>query len=328
MTTKEQASVVFFLFCTYKPLTYSDPFPTVDLEPCTNCVRLDEFTEVVVSPKTRDTKSIKQGSVSSSQFTSQTISQTSGIPDSAQQLVETSGLSDGNRQPFTTALSVVDTEEQSRVIDTGLLSRFSSYFHTLFYAHCNKSVTNENQTLEPLQSSEPQLASTSNDGNAIRTFASTSQLDENVLGETDFDMCLRVQPELSMARNISKSKYAIQPLAVFVDFASLPPEVLKSWTCNLDFFPPADGTIVKTVQITKLLSPKERATTVSSTAAAVNRVPNSQENTDSITQETGVTDEAESLSRASQGIKRRIFLQIVCECLYIQCWVTNHLPLP
>ena len=276
-------------------------------------MRLDEFTEVVVSPKTRDTKSVKQGSVTSSQFTSQTISQTSGIPDSAQQLAETSGR------------SVVDTEEQSRVIDTGLLSRFSSYFHTLFYAHGSKSVTNENQTLEPLQSSEPQLASTSNDSNAIRTFASTSQLDENVLGETDFDMWLRVQPELSMARNISKSKYAFQPSAVFVDFASLPPEVLKSWTCNLDFFPPADGTIVKTVQITKLLSPKERAK-VSSTA--VNRVPNSQENTDSITQETGVTDEAESLSRASQGIKRRILLQIVCECLYIRCWVTNHLPLP
>ena len=276
-------------------------------------MRLDEFTEVVVSPKTRDTKNAKQGPVSSSQFTSQTISQTSGIPDSAQQLAETSGR------------SVVDTEEQSRVIDTGLLSRFSSYFHTLFYAHGSKSVTNENQTLEPLQSSEPQLASTSNDGNAIRTFASTSQLDENVLGETDFDMCLRVQPELSMARNISKSKYTIQPSAVFVDFASLPLEVLKSWTCNLDIFPPADGTIVKTVQITKLLSPKERAK-VSSTA--VNRVPNSQENTDSITQETGVTDEAESLSRASQGIKRRILLQIVCECLYIRCWVTNHLPLP
>ena len=267
-------------------------------------MRLDEFTEVVVSPKTRDTKNVKQGSVSSSQSTSQTISQTSGIPDSAQQLAETSGR------------SVVDTEEQSTVIDTGLLSRFSSYFHTLFYAHGNKSVTNENQTLEPLQSSEPQLASTSNDSNAIRTFASTSQLDENVLGETDFDMWLQVQPELSMARNISKSKYAFQPSVVFVDFASLPPKVLKSWTCNLDFFPPADGTVVKTVQITKLLSPKERAT-VSSTAATVNRVPNSQENTDSITQETGVTDEAESLSRASQGIKRRIFLQIVCECLYI-----------
>lgn len=278
----------------YNPLIYSDPFPTVDLEPCTNCVRLDEFTEVVVSPKTRDTKNAKQGPVSSSQFTSQTISQTSGIPDSAQQLAETSGR------------SVVDTEEQSRVIDTGLLSRFSSYFHTLFYAHGSKSVTNENQTLEPLQSSEPQLASTSNDGNAIRTFASTSQLDENVLGETDFDMCLRVQPELSMASNISKSKYAIQPSAVFVDFASLPLEVLKSWTRNLDFFPPADGTIVKTVQITKLLSPKERAD-LSSTAATVNRVPNSQENTDSIIQETGGTDEAESLSRASQGIKRRIF---------------------
>ena len=278
-------------------------------------MRLDEFTEVVVSPKTRDTKSVKQGSVSSSQCTSQTISQTSGIPDSAQQLAETSGR------------SVVDTEEQSRVIDTGLLSRFSSYFHTLFYAHGNKSVTNENQTLEPLQSSEPQLASTSNDSNAIRTFASTSQLDENVLGETDFDMWLRVQPELSMARNISKSKYAFQPSAVFVDFASLPPKVLKSWTCNLDFFPPADGTIVKTVQITKLLSPKERAK-VSSTAATVNRVPNSQENTDSISQETGVTDEAESLSRASQGIKRRSFLQIISECLYIQCWVTIHLPLP
>ena len=297
----------------YNPLIYCDPFPTVDLEPCTNCVRLDEFTEVVVSPKTRDTKNAKQGPVSSSQFTSQTISQTSGIPDSAQQLAETSGR------------SVVDTEEQSRVIDTGLLSRFSSYFHTLFYAHGNKSVTNENQTLEPLQSSEPQLASTSNDSNAIRTFASTSQLDENVLGETDFDMWLRVQPELSMARNISKSKYAFQPSAVFVDFASLPPKVLKLWTCNLDFFPPADGTIVKTVQITKLLSPKERAK-VSSTA--VNRVPNSLENTDSITQETGVTDEAETLSRASQGIKRRSFLQIVRECLYIQCWVTNHLPLP
>ena len=297
---------MFFLFCTYNPLTYSDPFPTVDLEPCTNCVRLDEFTEVVVSPKTRDTKSVKQGSVSSSQFTSQTISQTSGIPDSTQQLVEASGLSDGNRQPSTTACSVVDTEEQSRVIDAGLLSRFSSYFHTLFYAHGNKSVTNENQTLEPLQSSEPQLASTSNDDNAIRTFASTSQLDENVLGETDFDMWLRVQPELSMARNISKSKYAFQPLAVFVDFASLPPEVLKLWTCNLDFFPPADGTVVKKVQITKLLSPKERAT-VSSTAATVNRVPNSQENTESITQDTGETDEAESLSRASQGINRRIF---------------------
>ena len=261
-------------------------------------MRLDEFTEVVVSPKTRDKKSAKHGPVSSSQ----TISQTSGIPDSAQQLVESSGLSDGNRQPSTTARSVVDTEEQSLVIDTSLLSRFSCYFHSLFYAHGNKSVTNENQTLEPLQSSEPQLASTSNDGNAIRTFASASQLDENVLGETDFDMWLQVQPELSVARNISKSKYTFQPSAVFVDFVSLPPEVLKSWTCNLDFFPPADGTIVKTVQITKLLSPKERAT-VSSTAAAVNRVPNS----DSITQETGVTDESESLSRASQGIKKRIF---------------------
>lgn len=87
---------------------------------------------------------------------------------------------------------------------------------------------------------------------------------------------------------------------MFVDFASLPLELLKSWTCNLDFFPPADGTIVKTVQITKLQSPKERAT-VSSTAATVNRVPNSQENTDSITQETGVIDEAESLIKQSKS---------------------------
>ena len=68
----------------------------------------------------------------------------------------------------------------------------------------------------------------------------------------------------------------------------------------MDFFPPADGTIVKTVQVTKLLSPKER-TTASSNAATVKRVPNSQENTDSITQETGVTDEAESLSRACKS---------------------------
>ena len=268
-------------------------------------MRLDEFTEVVVSPKTRDfapTKNTKRGSVSSGD--TEIISQRSNQPKiagsqhTATSFLSTSSAAEFDNQLSVTSLGVAHFEKQTKDVDSGFVSRFSGYLRTLFHAHGEETTTSETQTCKSFTQKE----NTSNEENLTTNSASSLQLDENVLEETDFDMCLRVQPELSMDGNnanntyilksTSMTCYALQPLAVFIDFTSLPSQVLKSWTCNLESFPPPDGMIVKTVQISKLLSPKERAAFRTNSAAT-----NSHVNAGSRSQEPAPNNEDET----SQG---------------------------
>ena len=275
------------------------PLLTVNLEPSANCVRLDEFTEVVVSPKTRNfplPKNVQQTPVPSTKTKTQRSNQSHEISDGEPQHSMTSVHSapcpaDGNNQLSETTSSLTDSEEQTMAFESGLMSRFSGYLRTLFYTHDEESVAGENQSLT-------QKETTSNEGN-LKTFASSQiapTLDGKVLEETDFHMCLRVQPT-HISKSTSINYYSLQPLVVFVDFASLPSLVLKLWTCNLESFPPPDGTIVKTVQISKLLSPKERAALRTSSTTT-----NSRENVSSRTRDpTPNTEVTEASNGASQG---------------------------
>lgn len=192
--------------------------------------------------------------------------------------------------------------EQNNASNTDFMSRFSGYLRTLFYTHDGENSASENKTSE----SPAQEESTLNEENWT-TFSTSTQStgthDENIFSEIDFDMCLRVQPELTMlvtkSNEMNKSRsinhYSLQPTVVFVDFVSLPPLVLKSWTRNLATFPPPDGTVAKTVQISRLLSPKERAASRTSSVG-----PSSRENLGSKSQDS-TNRESELSDSASQG---------------------------
>jgi len=255
---------------------------TGNLEPNANCVRLDEFTEVIVSPKTRNV-SFPKIALPSTKNSTQESNQSLSISDTEPQHTTTSAPSvstaDSNNQLSASASSITNSEKQTQAFHGGLMSRFSGYLQTLFYAHDDKNLTSENETCK----SSTHKNSTSDGeslGSSVTSSQSTPKLDGNILiKECDLGMCLRVQPELTMESNLSSKTFiskstlmnclSLQPLAVFVDFASLPPLVLKSWISNLQSFPPPDGTIVKTVQISKLLSPKERAALLTSSRGDV-----------------------------------------------------------
>ena len=191
---------------------------------------------------------------------------------------------------------------QNNPANSDFLSRFSGYLRTLFYSQEGENSTNENQTSK----SPAQEEGASNEDNWT-TFSTSAQSsgtnDKNIFSEIDFDMYLRVQPELTMHvtdlnetnKSPSLNHNFLQPTMVFVDFASLPPSVLKSWTHNLVKFPPPDGTVVKTVQISRLLSPKERAASRTSNVG-----PSSQENPGSKSQDS-TNRESESSDSANQG---------------------------
>ena len=283
---------------------------TVNLEPVASCVRLDEFTEVIVSPKARtfpQSKKEQQVFIPSGKKIMPSGSNQTNGRDAEQEHPTTSTASgdDGDdSQLLSTAGSSSTTSlgEQNNVRNTGFMSRVSGYLQTLFYTHNEETSATENWTSE----SAAQKGSTSSDEKQT-TFSTSTQSNqthsEDISDESDFDMCLRVQPEPKTKTNKSKKAneatfrnyYFLQPTAVFVDFSSLPPLVLKSWTCNLASFPPPDGTIIKTVQINRLLSPKERSVSQTNNVGA-----SSRENQGSKTQES-TNREPESSDRTSQG---------------------------
>lgn len=201
--------------------------------------------------------------------------------------------------------SSTNLEEQSNPTNSDFMSRFSGYLRTLFYNQEGDKSTSENQTSK----SPVQEKSTLNE-DSWTTFSTSMQSsgthNENIFSEIDLNMCLRVQPELTMhvtnlnetSKSTPVSHNFLQPTTVFVDFASLPPLVLQSWTCNLAQFPPPDGTVVKTVQISRLLSPKERAASRTS-----NLGPSSRENPGSKSQDSTnrESEPSEPSNSASQG---------------------------
>ena len=192
--------------------------------------------------------------------------------------------------------------EQNYPANSDFMSRLSGYLRTLFYNQDGENSVSENQTCK----SPVQAESALNEENWT-TFSTSAQStgtqNKNILSEIDINMYLRVQPELIMQvtksnetnKSTSINHNLLQPTTVFVDFVSLPPLVLKSWTRNLATFPPPDGAIVKTVQISRLLSPKERAASQTSSVG-----PRSQENPGSKSQDS-TNRESEPSDSAGQG---------------------------
>lgn len=277
---------------------------TVNLEPNANCVRLDEFTEVVVSPKTRtfpQPKKDQQVSVpTGKEITTQDSSQAHEQEHAATSTASVSYFEDSDSQLLTagTHSCTTDLGDTDYFVKGGFMSSFTGYLHTLLYPDGEENPVSENQTSKSLMQK----------GSSTPTSTSTQSIQKcngNIPKEADFDMCIRVQPELTMNSNksskinISKStamnSYPLQPTVVFVDFASLPPVVLKSWIGNLTTFPPPDGTIVKTVQISRLLSPKERAASRTNSAST-----NSRDNVGSTSRDS-TNQESDSSNRGIQG---------------------------
>lgn len=205
----------------------------------------------------------------------------------------------GDSQDLSTAGSSSGKKfgEQNDAANIDFMTRFSGYIRTFFYNQDGAKLTSENQTPRSLAQEESTL--NENTWTTPSTSAqSTGRQNENILSEMDFNMYLRVQPELTTYvtksnetnKSTSLNQNFLQPTTVFVDFESLPPLVFKSWTCNLAKFPPPDGTIAKTVQISRLLSPKER----------VASRPRSQENPGSKSQDS-TNRVSEPSDSASQG---------------------------
>ena len=260
----------------------------MNLEPNANCVRLDEFTEVVVSPKTRTFSQQKRPQQvpvhSGKDITEQRSNQASGTCAGQKRTATTAASNENSQLSSGPSLSsTINSKQQNNIVYRGFLSTFSGYLHTLFYSHGEESSVNENQICESL------IPEGSTNNQNWRTFSALAKSGQKCGDDRDLEMYLRVQPEIKANSNMSNKTnistsvnyYSLQPTVVFVDFASLPPLVLKSWTCKLASFPPPDNTVEKIVQIHRLLSPKERAALQTSRASSNNR-----ENQGSQSQET------------------------------------------
>ena len=251
---------------------------------------------MLVSPKTRtfsQPKKEQQVSVVPGKDGTSSGSSQANNRDAEQQPTMTNTAShfgSGDSQVWSVAGSSNGTnlEQQNNPTNKDFVSRFSGYLRALFYNQDEEKSTNENQTSK----SQTQEESALNEDNWT-TFCTSAQSsgthDENIFSVIDFNMCLRVQPGPTMnvttLDETNKSTFInhnsfLQPTMVFVNFASLPPLVLKSWTHNLAQFPPPDGTVVKNVQISRLLSLKERAASRTS-----NMGPSSRENPGSKSQD-------------------------------------------
>lgn len=279
----------------------------IDLEPNANCVRLDEFTEVIVMPKTRTFSKKKKP---------QHVSVHSGNDNTEQENEIHVGASAEHKHTLTSSAShfnsgdqlssrpspskTTNSEEQNGIANGGLLSRVSGYLQSLFNPHYVESSVNGKQTCKPLTSEEIK-----NEENWKPLFSFTNRGGKCFTGcvnDSDFEMYLRVQPKIRGNPDASNKDsivasvnyYSLQPTTVFVDFTSLPPLVLKSWTCNWDTFPPPDGTVVKTVQIHRLLSPKERAALQNNKSSS-----NNNENQGSQSQEPSTDSESNQVTGQS-----------------------------
>ncbi|KAK2573714.1 Peroxisome biogenesis factor 1 [Acropora cervicornis] len=235
----------------------------VDLEPKVDCLRLDEFTEVIISPRKRNFSPSKD--LQEASFTQENHRGRETILPS-----EPSHQVNGNNDAQTADSNSRHTSasEHTGHVDISLMSRFSVFVQSLLYGH------NEQTSVESCKS-----LSTSHQENMTGYSSKVSpKLDNDVVKESEFHLCLRVQPEFTIqdiesnrtntsesssmicpASQCPMSLYSLQPSAVFVDYSSLPSPVFKLLTGHLDTFPPLNGTVVKTMQMTKLMSPKERA---------------------------------------------------------------------
>ena len=264
---------------------------TVNLEPDANCVRLDEFTEVIVSPKTRTFPKGKQPQQAPVHFGKENTEQENKIHTGTSNVSCFNGgdqLSSWPSLPRTT-----NAEEQNGIANSGFLSRVSCYLQSFFDPCDEENPVNENQTCKPLNPEEIKNEENWKPLSSITEKGEKCGTDSG--DDSDFEMYLRVQPNIKGDPEVSNKGstvesmnfYARQPTTVFVDITSLPPLILKSWTCNWETFPPPDGTVEKTVQICKFLSPKER------TALQKNRSPsNNNENQGPQSQETSTDSES------------------------------------
>ena len=275
-------------------------------------MRLDEFTEVLVSPKTRTFSQPKKeqqvssapGKVGTTSGSNQATNRDAGQEPMMKNTASSSRCGNRDNQVLSAAGSSSSTnlEEHNNPAKSDFMSRFSGYLRTLFYNQDEENSTSEN----PTSKSPSQEESALNEDNWT-TFSTSTQSsrthDESNFSDIDLNMCLRVQPELTKHvinlnganKSTSVNHNILQPTTVFVDFASLPPLVLKSWTCNLAQFPPQDGTVVKTVQISRQLSPKEKAASRTSNVGQ-----SSQENPGSKSQDS-TNRESKPSDSASQG---------------------------
>ena len=267
---------------------------------------------MLVSPKTRTFSqpkkgqqvSIAPGKDGTTSLSSQANSRNAEQEPTMKNTASSSRFGSSDNQVLSAAGSSCSTnlEEQNTPANSDFMSRFSGYLRTLFYNQDEEKSTSENQTSK----SPAQEESALNEDNWT-TFSTSAQSsrthNESNFSEIDLNVCLRVQPELTMQvtnlnganKSTSVNHNILQPTTVFVDFASLPPLVLKSWTRNLAQFPPQDGTLVKTVQISRLLSPKEKAA-----SRTHNVAPSSRENPGSKSQDS-TNRESKPSDSASQG---------------------------
>ena len=273
---------------------------TVNLEPDANCVRLDEFTEVIVSPKTRTFSKGKQPQQAPVHFGKENTEQGNKMhagPSAENKYASTNNVScfdDGDQlSSWPSPSRTTNAEEQNGIANSGFLSRVSCYLQSFFDPCDEENPVNENQTCKPLNPEEIKKEENWKPLSSITEKGEKCGTDSG--DDSDFEMYLRVQPNIKGDPEVSNKGstvesmnfYARQPTTVFVDITSLPPLILKSWTCNWETFPSPDGTVEKIVHIHKLLSPKER------TALQKTRSPsNNNENQGPQSQETSTDSES------------------------------------
>jgi len=264
---------------------------------------------VLVSPKTRTFSQLKKeqqvaiapGKDGTSSGSRQANSRDVEQEPTMKNIASASRFGNSDNQVLSAAGSSSSTNlgEQNNPANRDLMSRFSGYLRALFYNQDEEKSTSENQTSKSVAQEESAL----NEDNwtTFSTSAKSSRThNESNFSEIDFNMCLRVQPGLTMhvtnlnetSKSTSVNRNFLQPTTVFVDFASLPPLVLKSWTRNLARFPPADGTVVKTVQISRMLSPKEKAASRTSNVGLSSRENPGSKSQDSTNRESKPSDSA------------------------------------
>ena len=267
------------------------------MEPEAFCLRLDEFTEVVVSPKTRNVatsnkdqqSSILETNIRSNahNLSSEGLQNTQGnkgqIVDSSLNGVRRKSPSGGSLLSYDD--TITEKDGANKAVETDFISRVTGYVRSLFVRtvdqdHAIDCGSNFNVTT----SHTAQLEHTSVSGDISKTAASTICIER--FTKTDIDLYLRVQPEMEVdvfndcsscetevSEHSNMTYYSRQPSTVFVDFASLPRSILQEFSHHFSIFPPPNGTVVKNVLIKKISSPKERG-------SQINDMGNRKETTD------------------------------------------------
>ena len=245
-------------------------FLSVSFEPTASCVKLEEFTEVAISPKLRQSNpsSNPQQKTSSSSDLTENNSQAGDRAINTESNTRNSVLSDvheggvSNSAVHSMNSQVSSTEQEQKAIEnrTSVTAKVYGYLRTLFYGtDVDNTLREDTGSLE----TESEITQSQDSTAPDTSIASPCNCWADVLDKEKLDLCLRIQPHCTDERISSQSCevgrcYFCQPSTVFVHFASLPEDVLKSWCGRMACSPPEDSAIVRIVQIQRLLSPKER----------------------------------------------------------------------